>query len=1208
LKTRVLLCFIVFFLLFGAKNAYAASYTWSGTTSTLWSVATNWAPNGHPGAFDDIIIPATANQPTVDIASSCNSITISGTTTVTLSAVLAVTTGLTINGSANLTFAGLSSATFGGASSVGNPSTLTIGAGTTITFNSTLTLNANGALINNGNLNSNSAAGISSGNPGTITNNGTITLTASQINVGGGGTFTNSGAIIANTSSTIITGNPVTFKNNLGGSITLTGSTLNIGNGTTTTQAGAITANAASTIIGNNNPPIPNTGTISLSASTLTLNSGARITNSGTGSISAVAGSTVGLGGNPTFINNSAATSSFTLTASILNIAAGGSITNSGTFTTSSVSKVNLNGNPASITNNLSSIFTATSTNFVMVAGSSITNTGGTVNMTADTINASGNPATITNQNSGAITGTFTMSNTAAIFTGTGVIVNSGTFTVYNNSSINMTSASTSSSITNTGTFYAGTSGSPCIITLNGNQPKITNSSFFFVGSTSIIYPTSTSTVVTNNSPGVFTLQSDASGSAAIGAVPVGANPSPSLVGTYNVERYFQGGAMIANGRYVYRNYRIISSPVNTGTASLIYALNYIVGATAGLTTTASSTTNAFVTGAAGGNTTAGNPSLYLYRESIVPSNATFTSGNFIGITSITLPTALHTSDGGTTNSIPIGNGVFFFFRGAATNWAARTTYPFIAPENVTLTSTGSLNQGQVTVKDWYNTGSSTLGYTVTGVGTGANTNTAVRGFNMVGNPYPCSIDWNTAFSGTGITRTNVNPTIWVYNPVTNQYDTYITTSSSTGTSNGGGTDGLGFATNIVASGQGFFVQANSGGAATLVFNEAAKSATSQSTGSNLLMGTPAPQAVAQLLRLKLSLDSINHDEIAIGFNSTASANYNGAEDAVYLPGINAPEGLSSFSSDNVQLAINYLPLPKQAQQVIRLNVQARKTGTYTLQRTTLTAIPQIYDIWLVDNYKKDSLDIRKYTGYAFDVDLADTNSFGSNRFWLVIRQNPALGVHLLNFTAKKAVSGAQTAWKTENEQNYTNFTVERSTNNGVTFTVLGGFTSGAQGTYSFLDKNPPDSTDQYRLKLVDLNGTISYSDMATLMYSNSSGSIAANNISVYPNPANSVINLAIKGGAAPISVQPVSPTPNLSALQAVNSSPSLAATIVQDNGTAMYSIKIISITGAVIKTATSAQPNWQDNVSDLLPGTYIIQVTNNANKSIIGQSTFIKL
>jgi len=813
----------------------------------------------------------------------------------------------------------------------------------------------------------------------------------------------------------------------------------------------------------------------------------------------------------------------------------------------------------------------------------------------SSTFNISGQNGNITNSGASAnFHGSGTTITTSVSNTGIN-ITNSNAAAVFKLDSASVvTLGQYQGALVNSGIFNAGTSNSSCVIYLNAQSTSISNTGTFYLGSTSIIYPTGVTASITNTSPGVFTLQSDAAGSAAFGPFNSTAGSLATCTGIFNVERYFQGGTTIAGGRYTERNYRIISSPVNNGliiNGNYVFGLNYIVGLTAGKTTLANSATNAFITGCTGGSTSAGNPSVYLFRESNTPSNKTFVSGNFIGITNITNSTSAGTitASDGNTYSMPVGTGVFFFFRGAATSWAARTKAPYIAPENVTLTSTGNINYGPYTYADWYSPSPANLAYT--GSGTGAGTNSAVRGFNMVGNPYPCSIDWNTAYSGSGITRTNVNPTIWVFNPVTSQYDTYITKSSSTGAATGK-------ASKIIPSGQGFFVQA-APGTPSLVITESAKSAASQVTGSNLYMGTPVQSAVQQSLSLKLSVDSLNYDDIVIGFSSTASANYNPAEDGGYIPGDGAAEGLSSLSADSVPLAINYLPLPKQTPQVIKLNVQGKLSGLYTLQRTALDAIPQIYDIWLMDDYKKDSLDIRNNTTYAFNIDLTDTNSYGKNRFRLVIRQNPALGLHLLNFTAVKSQPGAQVAWKTENEQNYTNFTVERSSDGGVTFDVLGGFVSSDLGTYSFLDKNPPVASDQYRLKLEDINGTITYSSVVTLIYGNGNNTIATN-ISVYPNPTNGVINLAINQSAGNTG------SDNLSALQTNSLMPSLAA--IPANNSQLYNIKIISITGSVVTNATSSQNTWQTSVGSLAPGTYIIQVTNSSNNAVVGKSTFVKI
>jgi len=879
----------------------------------------------------------------------------------------------------------------------------------------------------------------------------------------------------------------------------------------------------------------------------------------------------------------------------------GNGIFNYGTFnlTTSLL----YTGSTSQIVNETGATFSCTSSSIYLLNGSSAIVNSGTFNMLSSSIYLDVNPCSITNNPAG----TFNMNGNSLIsFSASNneEIYNYGTFNATTGAnSITMISGASDNDIFNYGTFNAGSgTSSVCTITLAATRGSIKNTSAtlssvvyngsFNLGSGSIIkFDSSCSNCQVNNDVScatcTFTLLSDANSSATIYQIPSGS----SCPGTFNVQRYFQGSTTYDNTkkRWLARNYRIISSAVYNTTQAYgnnVYGLNYITGATAGLTTTASSPTNAFITGCTGGSTSLGNPSIYLYRESYTPSNTTFTSGNYLGITNITNSSTSGTitaSDGG-TYSIPVGNGVFFFFRGAASSWSTRTASPYIAPENVTLTSTGNLNQQSITVKDWYSPSSSNLGFT----GSGTTGNYNVRGFNMVGNPYPSTIDWCTAYSGTGITRTNINPTIYVFNPVTNQFDTYLVTSSSGGIGTGNGS-------RYIMSGQGFFVQANLAGS-SLIFTEAAK-ATAQLTGGNLVMGTPVSQSAGnQLLRIKLSVDSLNYDDIAIGFNASASTKYNPNEDAAYITGMNAIEGLSSFSDDSVKLAVNFLPLPRLNQQVIRLNVEAAKTGTYTFQKTVLDAVPQLYEIWLMDKLKQDSLDIRNNSTYAFDVDLNDTTTYGSNRFQLVIRQNPALMVHLLNFSGTKTPDGTQVVWTTENEQNYTNFSIERSTDGGATFNLLGGFASNALGTYSFIDKNPPTAKDMYRLKIQDLNGTISYSNIVTLMYANTSNTIASN-ISIYPNPASNVINLAIHQHSS-------TSVSGLSALQ--NSSITPGLTIASSNS--FYSIRIVNTTGSVIKSVSTTQTTWQDNIAALLPGTYIIQVVSGKDNSIVGKATFIKL
>ena len=340
-----------------------------------------------------------------------------------------------------------------------------------------------------------------------------------------------------------------------------------------------------------------------------------------------------------------------------------------------------------------------------------------------------------------------------------------------------------------------------------------------------------------------------------------------------------------------------------------------------------------------------------------------------------------------------------------------------------------------------------------TGSGTGSGTNSAVRGFNLVGNPYASSIDWSTfsnSVSTAPIYGLNVGPTIWTFDPGTKNFATYnATTNIATG--NGG---------KIIASGQGFFVQATLA-SPSLTFQEAAKTST-QATGSHLLMDKrTASSALSQgaynsFMLIKLIADSINYNAMVIGFNSASTTKFNAAEDSKFVAGMGNPESIAAISSDSVNAAAKWVPLPKNnVNQVVMLNVNVAATGQYTMQRTDLKQVPALYEIWLMDSYKKDSLDIKNNATYIFDVDLSDTASFGDKRFQIMVRQDPALMMHLLNFTAPKATGGSQVIWVTENEADYTNFTLQRSIDGGATYNMIDGLASSGQGTYNFLDKTP---------------------------------------------------------------------------------------------------------------------------------------------------------
>ena len=136
-------------------------------------------------------------------------------------------------------------------------------------------------------------------------------------------------------------------------------------------------------------------------------------------------------------------------------------------------------------------------------------------------------------------------------------------------------------------------------------------------------------------------------------------------------------------------------------------------------------------------------------------------------------------------------------------------------------------------------------------------------------------------------------------------------------------------------------------------------------------------------LRMQLVKDSSKYYEILVHFNHTFHLvrNYNNDEDAI-VPGGDPNLDLSAISSDGYLLSVDGVPYASGLS--IPLAGRAAN-GSYFLRASHLVNVPSSIHIWCKDNYLKDSLDLR--TGnYHFNVDNADTNSFGKKRFQIVVR------------------------------------------------------------------------------------------------------------------------------------------------------------------------------------------------------------------------------
>lgn len=728
-------------------------------------------------------------------------------------------------------------------------------------------------------------------------------------------------------------------------------------------------------------------------------------------------------------------------------------------------------------------------------------------------------------------------------------------------------------------------------VAFQGSGTKTISAGNFAVASTGILTMDDTASLITN---GLLTLMSNASGTATVAALPKGT----SISGNVNSQHFIKGSPADLSKR----GYRLISSPVYTADINGVkcFDLKYLLD-------------SAYVSGAAGGgfNTTGTNASLFLYREDVSAIGPNYTSGNWKGIANINNENAYDigtqqrlttTNVADTTINLPVGNGVLFYFRGNKTNNTTQNgtkfSAPYDYPEDVVFTQTGQLNMGTINVKQWY---SSPSGFSYT-YDSNVN-NSTTRGFTFVGNPYPSAINFEkfnrqgaaSSIYGDGLpAAADTVGKIWVYNATCKQYETYMQTPTvksaddTTKTVRPAGCIYTGDATNMIASGQGFFIRVTTRGRG-LSFKESAKTNTQPpSANINRIMNGPANNTLAfssaaettvtpilSVLGLRLIKDSINTDDAVLAFNSRTPTTYSEADDAEDMNGNGALVSLSIISSDNMVLAIKQQKLPQAGSQRTHLLVDAVSSGTYHLTLRNMDNMPGTYDVWLVDSLMNDSLDLKHNINYDFKIDKNNPATFGRNRFSVVVRLNPAAMMHPLSFAANKVMQGAQLSWHTENERNNFSFLVERSLD-CKTFTQIGQVASNSSGNYAYTDVAPAKSINYYRIKLQDrVLNTISYSNILSLNYADTAHATVATNISVYPNPATSMVNIKV-------------------------------STNNTDNNT--YRIRISNSSGKVVRQITSSLPGLQTDVTRFMPGTYMVEVVKETDNKLQGQAKFVKL
>ena len=428
--------------------------------------------------------------------------------------------------------------------------------------------------------------------------------------------------------------------------------------------------------------------------------------------------------------------------------------------------------------------------------------------------------------------------------------------------------------------------------------------------------------------------------------------------------------------------------------------------------------------------------------------------------------------------------GFRLLIRGNRTNTLA-VTQPLAMSSNVTLRTTGKLVTGNVT----FNVGSVTSDSSYT---SSYGLVSASNGFSLISNPYASTVDWDAV-----IAQSNMNGTYWYNDPtftIGGNGSSFVGYTVFVAYNNQSGINNIYNSANSISNsklgqylqpGQAVFVQNPSSGTAHLNFTETSKSIQTRTA----IFGT---DAALNRIAVGLFKNGSNLDGAVSVFKGSFSQAF-GNEDAIKFP--NATENIT-FNVAGKNLAINGYTLPT-ASDVLSVHMTNLVINTaYTIKLDASQFNGNGLQAYIKDNVlNTTTLLSGSNNAVSFTTTSVDIASY-ANRYSIVFGAG-LLPVTDIKLTATAQVNGVQVAWTTVGELNVANYTVQHSVD-GVTFTDMATVAAdnNANTAYSLTDSKTFVGTNYYRIKVSSNDGTVSYSNIATVSVSKAAPSIAA-----YPNP-----------------------------------------------------------------------------------------------------------
>lgn len=302
------------------------------------------------------------------------------------------------------------------------------------------------------------------------------------------------------------------------------------------------------------------------------------------------------------------------------------------------------------------------------------------------------------------------------------------------------------------------------------------------------------------------------------------------------------------------------------------------------------------------------------------------------------------------SDAVPSGRGHYFYiFNGAAKPSPATGNYADVLP--LILSTTGSEVNLTNGIFDFGVTFTARDTNLVAQADTLIEVNQADEGFNLIANPTASTLDWNAL---SGWTKTNIDESIYVWDPAT---ATFLTWNGSIGSLGSG----------LIAPFQGFWARTNAASPSLQLTGNAVKTLTNKTFYGRILT-TQAPSVI----HLQLTGENLNAESfISFGVDGVPEID---SKDAYQLESL-AEDWLLLYSYGSLKtktpLVINNQGTLDGNTKVIPLHLVASKAGqpingNYLMNWTLPTDLPAEVTILLMDHISQKAIDMRKESAYAF--------------------------------------------------------------------------------------------------------------------------------------------------------------------------------------------------------------------------------------------------